>query len=98
MIQNVYVQNLVASLILVIVLYALNRSDEQKPGWKSYLRTFVLTFVVLSGVDFVRPILSKGSASSLMTGGSVLNQPVSTNLVPVSTEAISKVDIGPSPF
>ena len=94
MIQNVYLQNLIAALVVVVLLYVLNRSDEQKPGWKSYLRTLVLVFVALSGVEFVRPLLVKASPS-ILKGGS---QPVVQNLVPVSTEAMSQVDIGPTPF
>ena len=93
MIQNVYLQNLIAALVVVVLLYVLNRSDEQKPG-KSYLRTLVLVFVALSGVEFVRPLCGKASPS-ILKGGS---QPVVQNLVPVSTEAMSQVDIGPTPF
>ncbi len=63
MIDNKFVFNALVSLVLNVVLFLSNRGDEKAPSWKFYLKNFVLIYLGLLGLEYLKPMVQKGGVS-----------------------------------
>ena len=63
MIDNKFVFNAIVSLVLNILLYFLNRGEEKPPSWKLYLKNFIVIYLGLLSIEYVRPVVQKGGVS-----------------------------------
>tara|TARA_B100000035_G_C20947842_1_gene530579 strand:- start:287 stop:532 length:246 start_codon:yes stop_codon:yes gene_type:complete len=63
MIDNKFVFNAVVSLVINVILFFANRGDEKAPSWKFYLKNFVIIYLGLLGLEYVKPMVQKGGVS-----------------------------------
>ena len=63
MIHNKFVFNALVSLVLNLVLFLLNRGNEKAPSWKFYLKNFVVIYLGLLSIEYIRPMVQKGGVT-----------------------------------